>query len=188
MAPTELWVLCTTLLCVFVVAGHLLARKLSSLRDPLAVWYFVHGLDLLPLRMRSWLYATVIGFVNPYSRSVNFRITEIEKGRACGAMRATRGVSNPLRCVHAGALVTFGEIVGGLALFTYLGKKDRAILTNINAEYIKIARGCLTASSIVPDFTEALEDKVVTTVIIMNASFDTVSRLTLTWKVDIKRD
>ncbi|KAI8603988.1 hypothetical protein EDD21DRAFT_441522 [Dissophora ornata] len=184
-------IIATTVLATLTVGFFALSKRLSALRDPLSVWYVVHGLDLLPIRMRSWIYSTVVGFANPYSRSINFRITEVEKGKVCGAMKETKSVSNPFRSVHAGALVTFGETVGGLAVFTYLGKKDRAILTNINAEYIKVARGCLTASSIVPDFTNTdtkHEKDVVTEVIIMNASFDTVAKLTLTWRVDLRTE
>ncbi len=47
-------------------------------------------------------------------------------------------ISNPFRCVHAAALITFGETVGTLALYTLFGKHDRAILTNISAEVIVV--------------------------------------------------
>ncbi|KAI7818526.1 hypothetical protein BC939DRAFT_291393 [Gamsiella multidivaricata] len=163
-----------------------ISKKLSSLREPLAVWNTVHSLDVLPLRMRSWIYSLLVGIANPYSRSINVRITEVQKGIVCGIMKETRSTSNRFKCVHAGALVTFGETIGGLALFTHLGKKDRAILTNINVEYIKAVRGLLTASSVVPAFTDTTTDKIITEVIIKNAAFDTVAKLTLTWKTDLK--
>ncbi|KAG0001381.1 hypothetical protein BGZ80_006194, partial [Entomortierella chlamydospora] len=97
-------------------------------------------------------------------------------------------IRNPFRCVHAAALVLFGETVGGLALFTRLGKKDRAILTNISAEYIKVSRGHLTATSVVPDFHDSDPEFVVTEVVIQNANSETVAKLSLTWKTDIKRE
>ncbi|KAF9191414.1 hypothetical protein BGZ51_007418 [Haplosporangium sp. Z 767] len=138
--------------------------------------------------MRAWLFTVVIGFANPYSRSINFRITDVEKGKACGVMRETKKISNLFRSVHAGALITFGETIGGLALFTLLGKKDRAILTNINVEYVKLARGFLTATSLVPEFKNTGVESVVTEVIIKNATFDTVCKLTLTWKTDLRSE
>ncbi|KAI8921326.1 hypothetical protein DFJ77DRAFT_159519 [Powellomyces hirtus] len=130
-----------------VVAASLLAKKLSSLRDPLQIWDALHNAALLPQSARAWIFTTVLGFANPYSKSINFKMTELRRGKAQGVMKETKKISNPFRCVHAGALVTFGETVGGLAVFTLLGKKDRAILTTINAEYFKVSRGLLTASS-----------------------------------------
>ncbi|KAF9988037.1 hypothetical protein BGZ65_012992 [Modicella reniformis] len=161
-------------------------KKLAALRDPLKAWEALNNIGLLPIRMRAWIFSTMVGIANPYSRSINFRITELRKGKACGVMRESKRISNPFRCVHAAALITFGETVGGLAVFTLLGKKDRAILTNINAEYIKVSRGLLTASSIVQPLKDRNITEVVNEVLIKNAAFETVAKLTLTWKVDLK--
>ncbi|KAF8975793.1 hypothetical protein BGZ46_008849 [Entomortierella lignicola] len=138
--------------------------------------------------MSSWLFYVAIGVVNPYSRSINYRITELEKGKVVGTMQEEKKVRNPFRSVHAAALVLFGETVGGLALFTHIGKKDRAILTNVNAEYIKISRGRLTATSVVPDFHDTKPESVVTEVVIQNAKSETVAKLSLTWKTDLKSE
>ncbi|ORZ26978.1 hypothetical protein BCR41DRAFT_367962 [Lobosporangium transversale] len=165
---------------------NMLTQKLGSLRDPLQVYNTLQSIDVLPLRMRGWIFSTIVGFANPYARTINFRITELRKGKACGVMKETKTISNPFRCVHAAALITFGETVGGLALFTLLGKKDRAILTNITAEYIKVSRGLLTASSIVTPIKDRDATEITTHVLIKDASFETVSKLTLTWKVDLK--
>ncbi|KAG0202271.1 hypothetical protein BGX28_005156 [Mortierella sp. GBA30] len=187
------------LLMGFGVAVSLITKKLGSLRDPLQIWDALNNIGLLPIRLRAWIFSTIVGFANPYSRSINYRITELRKGKACGVMKArqdrdtmsslvieTKKISNPFRCVHAGALITFGETVGGLAVFTLLGKKDRAILTNINAEYIKVARGLLTASSIIQPIKDREITELVNEVLIKNAAFETVAKLTLTWRVDLK--
>ncbi|KAG0043717.1 hypothetical protein BGZ83_011085 [Gryganskiella cystojenkinii] len=131
------------------VLGLILAKHIATLRNPLQVWDRIQGFELVPVRIRAWVFTMAIGFANPYSRSINYRITEVEKGKVCGVMKETKQISNPFRSVHAAALVTFGETVGALALFTLLGKKDRAILTNINVEYVKVARGFLTATAFV---------------------------------------
>ncbi|KAG0203695.1 hypothetical protein BGX28_004104 [Mortierella sp. GBA30] len=161
-------------------------KSLSKLRDPLLVWDTLRNMEYMPLRMQAWLFSIFIGMANPYSRSINFRFTQLSKGRACGVMKETKQITNPFRSVHAGALVTFGETIGGTALFTLLGKKDRAILTNIQCEYIKKAKGYLTATSVVPEFTDSHMSSIATEVIIKDASFDTVAKLTLTWKTDLK--
>ncbi|KAG0342706.1 hypothetical protein BG004_005607 [Podila humilis] len=183
-----LWQFLGILSILLAIGFSLLASKLSKLRDPLMLWDALNNVGLLPIRMRAWIFSTVVGFANPYSRSINFRITELRKGKACGVMKETKAISNPFRCVHAAALITFGETTGGLAVFTLLGKKDRAILTNINAEYIKVSRGLLTASSVV----EAIKDREIkelqNTVMIKNAAFETVAKLTLTWRLDLKSE
>ena len=66
----------------------------------------------------------------------NMLLTPLSFSLCFGVEQETKAISNPFRCVHAAALITFGETVGGQAVFTLLGKKDRAILTNINAEVI----------------------------------------------------
>ncbi|KAI8604990.1 hypothetical protein EDD21DRAFT_177428 [Dissophora ornata] len=119
---------------------NMITQKLGTLKDPLQVWEVLHGVDLLPPRLRAWIFSTIVGYTNPYARTINFRITELRKGKACGVLKETKTISNPFRSVHAAALVTFGETVGSLALFTLLGKKDRAILTNISAEVIIFPR------------------------------------------------
>ncbi|KAG0244862.1 hypothetical protein B0O80DRAFT_437675 [Mortierella sp. GBAus27b] len=168
------------------VLASFVSKRLSALKDPLLVWDTLNNIGLLPIRVRAWIFSTIVGIANPYSRSINFRITELRKGKSCGVMRETKSISNPFRCVHAAALITFGETVGGLAVFTLLGKKDRAILTNINAEYIKVSRGLLTASSVVQPLKDREVKEVVNEVLIKNSAFETVAKLTLTWKVDLK--
>ncbi|GJJ70532.1 hypothetical protein EMPS_02881 [Entomortierella parvispora] len=123
-----------------VFIAVVLVKHTATLRDPLVVWDRIQGFEYLPVRIRAWLFSYALGIANPYSRSINCRFTE-----------ETKQVSNPFRSVHAGALVTFGETVGALALFTLLGKKDRAILTNIQVEYVRVARGLLTASATVSE-------------------------------------
>ncbi|KAG0000046.1 60S acidic ribosomal protein P2 [Entomortierella chlamydospora] len=55
-------------------------------------------------------------------------------------------------------------------------------------EYIKVSRGHLTATSVVPDFHDSDPEFVVTEVVIQNANSETVAKLSLTWKTDIKRE
>ncbi|CAO3571391.1 unnamed protein product [Mortierella alpina] len=168
------------------VFTNMMSEKLGTLRDPMEIWEALNTGGLLPIRLKAWIFSTIVGYAIPYSRTINFRITELRKGRAYGVMKETRRISNPFRCVHAAALITFGETVGTLALYTLFGKHDRAILTNISAEYVKISRGLLTASSIVPPIKDRAATEAVTYVLIKNASFETVSKLTLTWKLDLK--
>ncbi|KAF9959821.1 hypothetical protein BGZ72_008739 [Mortierella alpina] len=186
MQATYLCVAGAVVFAALSIGAFYISKNISKLRDPLPVWESLSGLDFIPIRLRAWMFSVMIGIANPYSRSINFRFIELSKGKACGVMKETKQITNPFRSVHAGALITFGETVGAIAFFTLLGKKDRAILTDIHCEYIKKAKGFLTATSLVPEFKDAHVNSVVTEVIIKDGTFDTVAKLSLTWKTELK--
>lgn len=71
----------------FSVVSNLITTKLSAIRDPLEAWEILNNVDLLPIRLRARIFSTLVGIANPYSRSINFRITELRKGKACGVLR-----------------------------------------------------------------------------------------------------
>lgn len=62
-------------------------------------------------------------------------------------MRDSTSTRNPFKCQHAGALATFGETIGGLAVFSALKPKDRCILTALEAKYVRKARGPITGTA-----------------------------------------
>lgn len=85
-----------TVLCLAVLytALHILWRhvrtRISQNRDPILVWNYINSaLDFLPIRLRAWLFSLAVGFANPYSRSIHYRITEVEKGKVCGVMKVS---------------------------------------------------------------------------------------------------
>jgi len=71
----------------FSVVSNLITTKLGTIRDPLQAWEILNNVGLLPIRLRAWIFSTLVGIANPYSRSINFRITELRKGKACGVLR-----------------------------------------------------------------------------------------------------
>ena len=133
-------------------------------------------------RLFSWLLSWLI----PYTGSVRPLVRELEPGFARVSMRDRRGVRNHLRCIHAVAQLNLAEFSTGLAMTSRLPEQGRAILTQLSMEYLKKARGTLTAACRCEPYElgEKLELQLVSTV--QDASGTVVSRGTAVWLVGPK--
>ncbi|KAI9250151.1 hypothetical protein BDA99DRAFT_522990 [Phascolomyces articulosus] len=162
-----------------------LLLTLRNARQPLVIWERLNK-PIVKL-FRPWIFARLLANADPYAQSIDLRVATFSKGFCTGFMRDHKRNRNPFRSIHATALATFAETIGGLALMSTLGKKDRAILTSLKMEYKKKARGLLTASS---DFTPptyaAGKQDIETMVVIKDRMLDTVAIAHLGWSVDTK--
>ena len=91
------------------------------------------------------IFSTVLGRYVPYTGSIRAVIQQLEPGLCVASLRDRRGVRNHLGSIHAMALANLGEMVTGLALMNSLPDKARGILAGFSVEYLKKARGRLTA-------------------------------------------
>jgi acyl-coenzyme A thioesterase PaaI-like protein len=131
-----------------------------------------------------WLFSRAVGRMAPYTGSIGARVVELEPGRAVVELRDRRRVRNHLRSVHAIALANLGELSSGLAATAAMPAGVRGIPTHIGIDYLKKARGLLTATGMasLPEVTEPMEVDVLAE--IRDVEGDVVARVTVRWKLE----
>src|SRR5690606_38163019 len=91
------------------------------------------------------LFSKLVGRMAPYTGSINATVTTLRAGYAEVEMADRRAVRNHLDCVHAIALANLAELAGNVALAYSLPDDGRFIVAGMEIEYVKKARGTITA-------------------------------------------
>jgi uncharacterized protein (TIGR00369 family) len=91
------------------------------------------------------LFSRLVGRVAPYTGSIGATVVELRPGFAQVVMPDRRAVRNHLQSVHAIALANLAECAGNMALAYSLPDDARFIVTGLEIEYTKKARGAITA-------------------------------------------
>jgi acyl-coenzyme A thioesterase PaaI-like protein len=107
------------------------------------------GLGRLPFGRR--LFSFLIGFTVPYAGTIAPEVVALTPGHAQARMADRRRVRNHLRSLHAVALTNLAELTGNLALMSRQPASGaRWIVTGFDSEYLKKARGTITAECSLP--------------------------------------
>lgn len=118
-----------------------MAKSLDAPGGKIALWW--KRLSRFPFGRT--LFSILIGRMAPYTGSMGARIQELGPGYSRWTLRDRRSVRNHLNSIHAVALVNLAEVASGTAMLTALPPGTRGIVTGLSMQYLKKARGTLTA-------------------------------------------
>lgn len=139
---------------------------------------------LSPLPGGRWLFARLLGRTVPYSATIRPRFLLLEPGRARVEIRERRRLRNHLRSVHAIALANLGELASGLAMTLALPRDARGIPIRIEMEYLKKARGRITAEGrAAPPARVEGETEAEAVAELSDGDGDVVARMTVVWRL-----
>lgn len=95
----------------------------------------------------TWVFSKLVGRAAPYTGTIDAHVVELRDNYARVVLEDRPGVRNHLRSVHAIALANLAELCGNAAVAYTLPDDARFIVAGIEVEYLKKARGTLTAES-----------------------------------------
>ena len=143
----------------------------NVLRD---IWNLLSG---MPGGKR--VFSRVLGRLVPYSGTIHATVTVLRAGYAEVQMPDRRAVRNHLNSVHAIALANLAELAGNVALMYSLPDDARFIVSGMDIEYTKKARGTITAIGEPPIPRSAARAQYDVPVILRDATGEQVARAVL---------
>lgn len=125
------------------------------------------------------MFSRLVGLLAPYTGSIGAEVVELRDGYSKVRLGDRRAVRNHLDCVHAIALANLAELTGNLAVSYSMPDDARFIVAGMSIDYLKKARGVITAESEceIPESSEKREYPV--PVSLKNRDGDVVATATL---------
>ncbi len=161
--------------------------KSGSTLGILGLWQRLNSLPLAASVGRpvgQGIFNFLIGKMVPYTGTVKPRVRHLEPGFVRVEMKDRRRVRNHLKSVHAIALANLGEFASGVAMLTALPDSVKAIVTHLEIDYRKKARGTLTAEGRAEPPETITEDvESIVHAVIRDAENDIVAEVAVTWRL-----
>lgn len=135
------------------------------------------------------VFSYVLGRTAPYSGSIKAEVVSLTPGSVQVVLKDRRSLRNHLNSVHAIALANLGELASGLAMISAVPANTRAIVVNLEIEYLKKARGRLVAEgSANPPSNISESTNSLALAEIKDAEGDIVSRVKVHWRLSPKEE
>lgn len=125
------------------------------------------------------VFSRLLGRMAPYTGSIHATVTVLRAGYAEVQMPDRRAVRNHLDCIHAVALANLAELAGNVALMYGLPDDARFIVSGMEIEYAKKARGTITAVGEAPVPRAATRAQLDVPVVLRDAAGEEVARAVL---------
>lgn len=119
----------------------------------------------------------------PYTGALGARVEALEAGRSVVTLADRRAVRNHLESIHAVALANLAELTSGTAMLTALPAGTRGIVTRMEIDFLKKARGSLTGRSTVKVPRITAPTVLHPEAEITDSAGDVVARARVTWHV-----
>lgn len=125
------------------------------------------------------LFSRFVGRAAPYTGTIGAKVEELQLGYARVTLRDRPKVRNHLDCVHAIALANLAELCGNVAVAYTLPDDGRFIVAGMRIEYLKKARGTITAESRPPATLTSERKEIEVEVELRDAKRELVARAVL---------
>lgn len=132
------------------------------------------------------VFSTLLGVMAPYTRTIGARVRELSEGHSEVVLRDRYSVRNHLDSVHAIALMNLGEMSTGLAVLYTVDGRGRGIIRKLEMEYVKKARGTITATCDVTVPTARGDHDVEVQSVLRNEAGVPVAYAKATWKITVE--
>ena len=125
------------------------------------------------------MFSRGVGMAAPYTGSIDAHIEELAVGYSKVTLKDRPKVRNHLQCIHAIALANLAELCGNVALAYSMPDDARFIVAGMSLDYVKKARGTITAECICPTIPTSEKREYEVVVSLQNEAGEEVTRATL---------
>ena len=125
------------------------------------------------------VFSRLVGRMAPYTGTIHAHVDVLRPGFAEVRMTDRRAVRNHLDCVHAIALANLAELAGNVALAYSLPDDGRFIVAGMQLQYLKKARGTITATGEPPVPRSSARAEYDVPVVLRDAAGDAVVKAVL---------